>query len=414
MRLRRAVAPEGGSNRGGTGMKTDERGRWWPRLLTAVACATALAVAAPGTASAAPPPSAAPAPSATASASAGARDAGARSAAAQAAAERAAAKQAATAQRAAARTADAAQKAQSTWSSHGRPTALVIVRPTGIDLVTQGRLTRRIPRSTGTMTLATLDRFLPSGWLSITGETARLSAAVVLTPVVTLDVGAPVTTLWLAGGAAAADAASIYTGSGGLTVHGVTVSSADRTSGQTMQPGPGRPFLLVSPGGRLTATDATFSDLGTGPADTQGSADVEVHPGVDFRAGSTGSLVRTSLLRNDTGLMLDGSQGVHLEDVTLSGSTADGLVLRGDRGTTMSGIRAERNGAYGVRVVGPNSDRPVTGITATGNGAFGIGIDKQTGVHLTGVTTSANAGGGVDVSQSSNIAIADLTVTDEP
>ena len=192
------------------------------------------------------------------------------------------------------------------------------------------------------------------------------------------------------------------------------MASADRTSGQAMPAGPGRPFLLVSPAGRLTATDATISDLGTGTADTQGRSDVEVHPGVDFRNGSTGSLVRTSLLRNDTGLTLDESQGVHLEDVTVSGSAGDGLVLRGDRGTTMSGIRAERNGAYGVRVVGPSTDRPVTGITTSGNSAYGIGIDKQTGLQLTGVATSADGSGGVDVSQSSRITITGLTATDEP
>ena len=246
----------------------------------------------------------------------------------------------------------------STWETHGRPAALVVVRPTSVDLVDQGRLTRRVPRTAGTLTLAGLDRYLPQGWLSITAGTARLSAAVVLTPTVTLDVGAPVTTLQLAGGATAPEAASISTGSGGLTLHGVTVTSVDRTSGQAMAPGPGRPFVLVSPGGRFTATDATLSDLGTAPRDGQEQVDAEDHPGLDFHTGSTGSLVRTSLLRNGTGLQLDGSQGVRLEGVIVSGSAGTGLVLRGDRGTTMSGVRAEHNGAYGVQVTGAEHGPP--------------------------------------------------------
>ena len=53
----------------------------------------------------------------------------------------------------AARIADAAQRARAAWETHGRPTALVVVRPTSVDLVDQGRLTRRIPRTGGTLTL---------------------------------------------------------------------------------------------------------------------------------------------------------------------------------------------------------------------------------------------------------------------
>ena len=227
--------------------------------------------------------------------------------------------------------------------------------------------------------------------------------------------GAPVTTLQLAGGATAPEAASISTGSGGLTLHGATVTSVDRASGQAMAPGPGRPFVLVSPGGRFTATDATLSDLGTAPRDGREQADVEDRPGLDFHAGSTGSLVRTSLLRNGTGLRLDGSQGVHLEGVTVSGAAGTGLVLRGDRGTTMSGVRAEHNGAYGVQVTGPSTDRPITGIVATGNGSFGIGLDNQTGTHVTAISTTGDGGGGLELSPGSrDVTVSALTATDEP
>jgi Right handed beta helix region len=349
------------------------------RLLIGLAAAAAVTVVAPaGVASAAPP--AAPAPPTAAA-------------------------------RATATTADAAQRARVAWETHGRPTAMVVVRTTGVDLVEQGRLTRRIPRAGATLTLQALDRYLPGGWLTVTGGTARLNAAVVLTPDVTLDVGAPVTALQLAGGATASDAAALYTGSGTLTLRGVTVTSVDRTSGQVMPPGPGRPFVLVSPGGRLTATDATIGDLGTSPT---GADDGPDHPGVDFHPGSTGSLVRTALPRNGTGLVLDGARDVHLEDVTVSDATGAGLVLRGDRGTTLSGVRAEHNGTYGVQVVGPSTDRPVTGITTTGNGTFGLGVDRQTGLQVSGVTTTGDGSGGVDVQQSRSVTITGLATADEP
>jgi hypothetical protein len=367
-------------------MKIDTRGhRRWPRLLAAVACATAATVALPGTAAAAPepPPAAArPAPAPPA--------------------------------RAAARFADAAQRARTAWETHGRPNALVLVRPTGLDLVDQGRLTRRIPRATTVVTLPTLARYLPRGWLSVTGGTARLAAAVVLTPGVTLDVAAPVTTLQMVGGATAPEAASLSTGSGALALRGVTVTSVDRASDRVGPPGPGRPYLLVSPRGRFTATDSTIGDLGDAPAATAGAGGGGKHPGVDFHAGSTGSLVRTTFLRNGTGLQLDGARNVHLEDVTVSGSAGDGLVLRGDRGTTMSGVRAERNAGSGVKVTGPSTDRPVTGVTTRGNGAFGIGVDRQTGLAVTDVTTAGDAGGGLELEQSSRVTVTGLTTVDEP
>ena len=167
-------------------MGIDVRTGRWSRLVVGAACAAAITVGLPGVALAAPS-----VPPATPSAQSTARPA-AQSAARSASAESTA--------RSAAQSADAARRARTAWETHGRPTALVIVRPTSVDLVDQGRLTRRIPRTGGTLTLAALDRYLPPDWLSITAGTAKLSAAVVLTPAVTLDVGAPVTTLQLAGG----------------------------------------------------------------------------------------------------------------------------------------------------------------------------------------------------------------------
>ena len=115
-------------------MGIDARTGRWPRLVVgAAASAAALTVGLPGMALAAPAvPSAAPSV------------------------------------QAAAPFADAAQRARTTWETHGRPAALVVVRPTSVDLVDQGRLTRRVPRTAGTLTLAGLDRYLPQGWLSIT------------------------------------------------------------------------------------------------------------------------------------------------------------------------------------------------------------------------------------------------------
>jgi hypothetical protein len=217
-----------------------------------------------------------------------------------------------------------------------------------------------------------------------------------------------VRTLELAGGATLPEAASLHTGSGRLTVHGVTITSSDRASGQPLSPSPGRPFVVVSPGGRLVAADATFTGLGSAPTDP------ENRPGVQFNTGGGGSLVRTSLLRNGTGLRLSGSRNVRLDGVTISESTGDGLVLDDDRGTTMSGIRTERNGGYGVRVNGAGVGRQVTGITTAGNGKFGIAAIGATGTQIIGVSSSGNTSGGLEVSRSSDVRVSGFTATDEP
>ncbi|MDT7579108.1 MAG: hypothetical protein QOK35_372, partial [Pseudonocardiales bacterium] len=285
---------------------------------------------------------------------------------------------------------------------------LIVIRTTTLDQIDNGRLTRRTPRAPGVLTLPQLNRSLPASWLSITNGTARLAAAVVLTPRTTLDIGGVVTQLQLVGGARARDAASLYTGSGRLVLHGVTVTSVDPASGQPVPVAAGRPFVLVSPAGRLEATDTTFSDLGTVAT---GEDD---RPGVQFNAGSGGALVRTTLTRNSGPLLLRGTQGVQLQDVTVSESAGDGLLLDDDRGTTLAGIRAVRNRDDGVHVTGTNTDRPITGVTTADNGGFGISANRVAGIRISDVRTSGNASGGVELSQSSRVTVADLTATDEP
>jgi hypothetical protein len=285
---------------------------------------------------------------------------------------------------------------------------MVVVRPTGIDLVTAGRLTRRVPRPVGDLTLAALGRYLPSPWLSISDGTARLAAALVLTPGTTLDIGGDVRLVKLAGGSSLPEAAPLYTGGGRLVLHGVTITSADRAFQQALPPAAGRPFIVVSTGGRLEATDTTVSDLGTPPNDAVS------RPGVQFTTGSSGALVRTSLLRNGTGLHLHESQDVRMENLTIRESVGEGLVLHSDRGTTMSGIRAEYNGSDGVRVTGTGTGRPVTGIATVGNGGFGIAAVKLTTTRITGVATFGDRSGGLEISQSRDVTVTDSTATDEP
>ena len=306
----------------------------------------------------------------------------------------------------AARLAAAGGRAQASWASHNRPNKMIIFRARTVDLVTNGRLTRQVPRSGGALTLSTLSRFAPSDWLSISGDTATLSAAIVLNPLTSLNLGGDVKTVKLVGGPTPSDAASIYTGRGRLGLRAVTVTSADQ-SGAPLPVGPGRPFIVVSGGGRFEAADSTVSDLGTVPTDP---AD---RPGLTLGENSAATIVRTSFLRNSTGLKVDRTAGARLEAVTVSDSAADGLVLRGDRGTTLINITANNNGGNGVLVTGPPSDRPVTAISATGNKLFGVALLGQNKAQVNGVTTAGNTVGGLRISFSTEVAVNDLSSTDD-
>jgi hypothetical protein len=329
---------------------------------------------------------------------------------AQRARARAAAEAAERAAERARKRAEAAYKARRTWDSRGRPHRLVIIRDDRIESVSDGDLSRQVYRQGGT-TLATLDRALPSSWLRVSDGTAVLSAAVVLVRGASLEIGGgDIRTLALQGGPTPQDAASVYTGGGEVALKGVSITSVDAASGQPLPPtSPGRPFLVVSEGGRLDAVDSTISDLGTPSGGLDGG-----DPGIVFNRGSTGSLVRTTLQRNTIGLELSRSEGVHLEQVTVSESAADGLVLSGDRGTTMSGIRAVGNGENGVMVTGESSDRPVSGIVTTGNGGYGVVVIGQTGTRISGIATATDEAGGLRVNRSTNVHVTDFTATDQP
>lgn len=320
-----------------------------------------------------------------------------------------AAKLQAQAAKRAAQQAAAAQRAGVVWAHRGRPSKLVIVRATSIDSVAGGGLVQRVARNGRTVSLAGLHAAIPTSWMSIQGATARLNAAVVLTPGTLLDVEG-VTTLQLAGGASAADAANLYTGSGQIQLRGVTVTSVDPGTGQPVGPtAAGRPHIVVAASGRLDATDATISDLGTNPVgDDHGS------PALSFGRGSTGSLVGTTLLRNSTGLALAGSQGVRLQDVTVDDSVQDGIVLRGDRATALSGVKAERSGNNGVLVSGQASDRPITGIATTGNQAYGVSVSGQNGAEVSNLSLSGDRAGGLELSRVTNSKVHNITTADEP
>ncbi len=310
--------------------------------------------------------------------------------------------------REAAQRAAAADRARSSWTKHEQANRLIIVRDRTVDTVLNGQLQNQVPRTEGQLTLEALAGYLPDSWASISGDTARLSATLVLSPGTAADFGGAIRTLKLTGGDTAASAASIYTGGGHLTLHDITVGSADVNTGAAMPPGPGRPFIVVSQDGRFDATDATLGDLGTPLADPNSQ------PGVVFATGSTGSLVRTSVQRNSAGVKLSGARNVRLDGLTISDSAGDGLVLQGDTGTTMTAIKATGNKANGVLVSGPSSDRPITNITTEGNTGYGLAVVGQAKPQISAIATANDGAGGLRLNSTTDASVTDLTATNQP
>lgn len=296
------------------------------------------------------------------------------------------------------------------WVSRGRPSRMVTVRSTSLDVLIDGRLIRRVAIGGTEVTLAELDRVVPESWVDVEEGVTTLLATVVLTEGTTLAVtGADTPTLRLAGGATTADAATLHTGGGTLTLAGLTVTSVDPTTGQPVPAtAAGRPYIVASSRGRLEGADLTFSDLGAPPVGEE-----DEQPAVAFNRGSTGSLVRTALLRSGTGLELRRSEGVRLADVSVAESGGDGIVLSGDRATALSGISVERNAGNGVLVTGESTDRPVTGIATANNGGFGIAVKRQIGIRIGPVTTAADQSGGLELSGSRDVVVTDFTATDQ-
>lgn len=317
--------------------------------------------------------------------------------------------QAANSARRAAQAAAAEKAAEAEWRQTGEPGRLIVVRPHVIDVVRSGHLTSRIKRAAGPVSLRSLAPYVPSGWLTISGDTAVLSTTLALTANSALvsDVAA----LRLSVDPDPASAASIWVGQGSLSLKNVLVTSWDSGSQQAPPASVARrAFLVVGAGGHLDASGTTLSDLGA----TAGSPGGGDHVGVVFAPGSSGSLVQTRFLRNLVGLKLSGSTNVLLDRVTVDHSTGDGLVLHNDRGTTLRAVDVTNNGGNGVLVTGGAGDRVLTGINASGNGAFGVALIRPNHLQVTGIATSADRSGGLRLTGCTTCSVTGTTARNEP
>jgi hypothetical protein len=311
----------------------------------------------------------------------------------------------------------AAPSIDALWQRRGRPAQLVIVRAHNVDMVGGGHLIRRIARpGTPVLSVRDLSRLLPPDWLAVTEDgTAKLFAALEVGAGTTLDTGADLRRVSLAGSADPAKAASVWVGHARLSVHNVDVGSFDRDSGRDQPAGAimaGRPFIVGGAGSTLDITDATLHDLGTSPPATPTGPGPR--PAVGYGPGSTGSISRVELHANSVGITLSGSHDVHIDTVTVTGSGRDGLMLHGDVNSTLRDVHTVRNGRNGVLVTGASTNRVITGITTLRNTLFGVAVIGQQHPILADLSGSEDRAGGLRLTNTTGAVVTNAALGDEP
>ncbi|MEK8174649.1 right-handed parallel beta-helix repeat-containing protein [Streptomyces sp. M19] len=148
----------------------------------------------------------------------------------------------------------------------------------------------------------------------------------------------------------------------------------------------GRPYLSMGAAGRMDIRRSTVTGFGRGgrssPPRTRASPGAGEH-----RVGHLQHL-RGQPDRDATG-------GLHRrrpENVKAKESARDGVVLKDDRGTTVTRVSAEANGRTGIAITGTDG-RTLSGLSSHGNHGAGIKASDQRGLRLVAPSSRADTGG---------------------
>jgi hypothetical protein len=278
------------------------------------------------------------------------------------------------------------------WQRSGRPERLMVVRPTSVDLVSNGTVVQRLYPAAGSVAISWLAANVGQSWISHAHgnlTTVQVRAAVLLTPGTTLRIGPVTKKVLFTAGTTAASGTWIRGSRATLDVRGTTLGSVDTNGRETSAAGTaGSPYILMGAGGQLDITDSTITGFGLPGTGHAGFS------GVTWGKGSTGYAVGSSFVGNRTGLRLAGSSGVRLSKVTVKGSVGDGVVLNGDTGTTVQNLTSQGNGRNGL-AAGGTDQRNLSGISTRDNHGSGVKATAQNGLRLTGVTSQGDKGGGI-------------------
>jgi hypothetical protein len=83
-------------------------------------------------------------------------------------------------------------------------------------------------------------------------------------------------------------------------------------------------------------------------------------------------------------------------------------------GTTLTDVKAERNGGNGVAVTGESSGREIHNITTTGNHSYGVAVVGQNKLQVNNIKATGDGAGGVRVNRCTDCVVRDVTTEDQP
>jgi hypothetical protein len=121
---------------------------------------------------------------------------------------------------------------------------------------------------------------------------------------------------------------------------------------------------------------------------------------------------------NQQKLAVLGASGVRIDDVTVNGSAAAGIFLKGANNFALSNIRVANTRADGIHITGGSSEGTVTNVTTANTGDDGVAVvsygdaPPSHNVDIAGTVVNGSHARGVSVVGGEHIRIRDVHVND--
>jgi mannuronan 5-epimerase len=277
------------------------------------------------------------------------------------------------------------------------------ILPTQTLLLAGGRDVRTI-ETPAPATLQALARIVADpSWISESGHTITMHAAVIAENGSSLTVAAPVTTELVMqvrqGVFLAASAAT-------LTLAGVDVHASDThvpTTFSRPQQVDGRPFILATVNSRMTIQNSSFRYLGR---------DWNSSYGVTWSKGSTGWVTGSTFEHNFIGVYTNASNGIRIQHNQLAYNSLYGIDPHtGSRDLLIEYNVSNYNGRHGIIFSDHVTGGKVRYNTTIGNGLNGIMMDAaSTDNRIVHNTVVGNRSDGIVLADSSNNNVTDNRV----